>query len=154
MTRFYEWGKNVKSKIKIIAIFLCILMLLTTTIAVGQTAEDQETEQIPYLLAIRDPEDEGGEEDEDDEDESDGILGWCYVRGWLMNKKIHGSTVEARAIRLSYIEFTPTGRSWGVVRLKKITFKERINFGRFYDFGPLGSLTYVTGFFHGGIEID
>jgi len=132
-------------KKKIIAIFLCILMLATTSIAIGQPVEKTVKDQP---LVVSDVPDE-----EDDEDPDD-IFGWCFVHGWLMNKKVHGNTVEARAIRLHYIEITPQGRNMGVVSLKKVTFKETINFGRFYDFGPLGSLTYVIGFFHGGIEID
>ena len=129
-------------KIKILAIFMCILMLATTSIAVGQPVEKTVKDQPQVVSDIP---------DEDDNPEE--IFGWCFVRGWLMNKQVHGNTVEARAIRLHYVEITPAGRNSGTVSLKKVAFKETINFGRFYDFGPLGSLTYVIGFFHGGIEI-
>ena len=131
-------------KIKILAIFLCILMLATTSIAVGQPVEKTVKDQPQVVSNIPD------ENNDDPED----IFGWCFIRGWLMNKQVDGNTVEARAIRLHYVELTPQGRNSGVVTLKKVTFKETISFGRFYDFGPLGSLTYVIGFFHGGIEVN
>ena len=124
---------------------MCILMLATTSIVVGQPVEKTVKDQPQVVSDIP---------DEDDDENPEDIFGWCFVRGWLMNKKVIGNTVEARAIRLHYVEITPTGRNIGTVSLKKVTFKETINFGRFYDFGPLGSFTYVVGFFHGGIEID
>jgi len=56
------------------------------------------------------------------------------------------------ALRLHYIEFTPTERGTGTVMMNRVTFKDPARTGRMYEFGA-GLLTYVIGFFEGGLEI-
>ena len=64
-----------------------------------------------------------------------------------------GSRINARAINLHYLEFTPQGFHRGVVRLKSVSFRNGI-FIKMSEKGLLGNIVYVTGFCHGSIDIQ
>ena len=87
-----------------------------------------------------------------EEPEEDGLFGWVFIRGFVLNPRDDGSTISARAINLHYLEFTPMGIHKGVVRLKKVTFRHGI-FIKMSEKGILGKTVRISGFCHGGIEI-
>jgi hypothetical protein len=84
--------------------------------------------------------------------ESDGLFGWVFLHGWIFNPREQGTKISARAINLHYLELTPMGVYKGVVRLKKVSFKNGLFIKR-TEKGLLGKTVRVTGFCHGGIEI-
>jgi hypothetical protein len=114
-------------KKKIIGLLICMLMLTTIPLAAGMT---EETEQDPETQAI----------------------GRVFLKGLLFHKLRKGNTNHAMAIRLFYIQFTPTERTMGWVTLNTVIFKDSAYLGRMYEVG-LGLFTYVFGFFEGGLEI-
>ena len=80
------------------------------------------------------------------------IVGRVWLRGFLFRRIKTGHISNAIAIRLHYIEFTPTERTMGIVMLKRVAFRDFLYIGRMYE-TPLGVLVYVFGFFRGGLEI-
>ena len=88
----------------------------------------------------------------DQEPEEDGLFGWVILRGFVLNPRDDGSTISARALNLHYLEITPTGVHKGVVRLKKVSFKNGM-FIKISEKGLLGNMVRISGFCHGGIEI-
>jgi len=110
------------------SIILCLLFILTVPMATG--IEDKELEP----------------ETED--------IGRVFLRGMCFNLVDLGRMNYGWAIRLHYIEFTPTERTTGILRLKRVAFGDSILAGRMYEPGPIGFFTYVFGIFRGGIEIQ
>jgi len=51
-------------------------------------------------------------------------VGRVFLKGLLFHKLRKGNVNHAMAIRLFYIEFTPTGRSFGWVTLNTVIFKD------------------------------
>ena len=80
------------------------------------------------------------------------IVGRVWLRGLMFRRIKSGNINNAIAIRLHYIEFTPTERTRGAVTLKRVAFRDFLYIGKFYE-TPLGMLVYVCGFFRGGLEI-
>ncbi len=114
-------------KKKIIGLLVCMLMLTTIPLAAGITETEKESE--PTL-----------------------DVGRVFLKGLLFHKLRKGNVNHAMAIRLFYIEITPTERSFGWVTLNTVIFKDSAYLGRMYEVG-LGLFTYVFGFFEGGLEI-
>lgn len=115
-------------KKKIIGLLVCMLMLTTIPLAAGITTET-EPDKEPTL-----------------------DVGRVFLKGLLFHKLRKGNVNHAMAIRLFYIEFTPTERAFGWVTLNTVVFKDSAYLGRMYEVG-LGLFTYVFGFFEGGLEI-
>ena len=113
-------------KKKLLGVFVCMLMLTTIPLAAGMM--------------------------EDGESPTPDIVGRVWLRGWLFRRIKSGNVNNAIAIRLHYIEFTPTERTMGIVVLKRVAFRNFLYLGRMYE-TPLGGLVYVCGFFRGGLEI-
>ena len=90
---------------------------------------------------------------DDDSEEPTSILGWVWLRGMVFNPREDGSKINARAINLHYLEFTPQGIRRGVVRLKSVSFRNGI-FIKMSENGLLGNMVHVTGFCHGSIDIQ
>jgi hypothetical protein len=88
----------------------------------------------------------------DQEPEEDGLFGWVILRGFVLNPRDDGSTISARALNLHYLEITPTGVHKGVVRLKRVSFKNGI-FIKISEKGLLGNMVRISGCCRGGIEI-
>ena len=114
-------------KKKIIGLLICMLMLTTIPLAAGMT---EKTEQDPEPLDI----------------------GRVFLKGLLFHKLRKGNTNHAMAIRLFYIQFTPTERTMGWVTLNTVIFRDSAYMGRMYEVG-LGLFTYVFGFFEGGLQV-
>ena len=74
------------------------------------------------------------------------------MRGLLFRCNRVGNVNHAMALRLHYIEFTPSERTAGVVTMNNVVFKDSAYLGRMYEVG-LGMFTYVVGFYEGGLEI-
>jgi len=85
--------------------------------------------------------------------EPTGLFGWVWLRGLVFNPRESGSSISALAINLHYIEITPMGVNKGVVRLKKVSFRNGI-FIKMSERGLFGYTVYVSGFCHGGIDIQ
>ena len=122
---------------KITALLVCTLMLSTIPLAAGLSnniAEEIESKS------------ENGESPTPD------IVGRVWLRGWIFRRIKTGHISNAIAIRLHYIEFTPTERTWGVVNFQRVAFRDFLYIGRMYE-TPLGVIGYVFGFFKGGIDI-
>ncbi|UCD14388.1 MAG: hypothetical protein JSW60_02955 [Thermoplasmatales archaeon] len=81
-------------------------------------------------------------------------IGRVYLRGLCFNLIDMGRKNYGWAIRLRYIEFTPTERTAGFITLKRVAFGDSILAGRMYEPGPLGFFTFVFGIFRGGIEVQ
>ena len=113
-------------KKKIIGLLICMLMLTTIPLAAGMT----ETEQDPETQSI----------------------GRVFLKGLLFHKLRKGNVNHAMAIRLFYIQFTPTERTMGWVTLNTVVFRDSAYLGRMYEVG-LGLFTYVFGFFEGGLQV-
>ena len=116
---------------KLFGTVVCILLLTTIPLASGMTIE---TTPEP-------------------EKETEGLFGWAWVRGWLVNAREVGDYISGRAIKLHFIEFSGLETKRGMITLKLVNFKA----GVFLDInylGPLGSLAYVRGFIPGGIDIQ
>ncbi len=116
-------------KKKILCILVCMLLLATIPLAAGMSF-DNETE-----------------------DETTGLVGWAWLRGWVLNPKVVGNKVHARALRLHYIEVSGTETNIGIVRFKQVEFRDGSPLGIRMEFGLLGSMSYVFGLFHGGLDI-
>ena len=86
-------------------------------------------------------------------EETDGLFGWVWLRGLVFNPRESGSSISARAINLHYFEISPQGVHKGVVRFKKVSFRNGI-FIKMSEKGLLGNIVYISGFCHGGIEIQ
>jgi hypothetical protein len=114
-------------KKKIIGLLVCMLMLTTIPLAAGITETEKDPE--PTL-----------------------DVGRVFLKGLLFHKLRKGNVNHAMAIRLFYIEITPTERAFGWVTLNTVIFKDSDYLGRMYEVG-LGLFTYVFGFFEGGLEI-
>jgi len=114
-------------KRKTTGVFACMLMLTTIPLAAG--AIETEPDSEPTL-----------------------DVGRVFIKGLLFHKLRKGNVNHAFAIRLFYIEFTPTERTFGWVTLNTVIFKDSSYLGRMYEVGA-GLFTYVLGFFEGGLEI-
>ncbi|MFW6121102.1 MAG: hypothetical protein ACOC80_09425 [Petrotogales bacterium] len=79
-------------------------------------------------------------------------VGRVWLRGLVFRKLRVGNVNHALAIRLHYIEITPTERTAGMVTLNHVTFRDSAYLGRMYEVG-LGLFTFVIGVFEGGLEI-
>jgi len=122
------WGKIMKvMKKKIIGLLVCTLMLSTIPLAAGMT--DTEPEPQPEL-----------------------DIGRVFLKGLIFRCNRFGNINHGLAIRLFYIEVTPTERTWGWVTFNHVTFRDSAYAGRMYEVG-LGLFTYVFGFFMGGLDI-
>ena len=86
-------------------------------------------------------------------EETDGLFGWVWLRGLVFNPREDGSRINARAINLHYFEISPQGLRRGVVRLKTVSFRNGI-FIKMSEKGLLGNIVHISGFCHGGIEIQ
>ena len=115
-------------KKKIIGLLVCMLMLTTIPLAAGITTETEKDPE-PTL-----------------------DVGRVFLKGLLFHKLRKGNVNHAMAIRLFYIEITPTERSFGWVTLNTVVFKDSAYLGRMYEVG-LGLFTYVFGFFEGGLQV-
>jgi hypothetical protein len=71
----------------------------------------------------------------------------------VFNPRESGSSISARAINLHYFEISPQGVHKGVVRFKKVSFRNGI-FIKMSEKGLLGNMVRISGFCHGGIEIQ
>lgn len=80
-------------------------------------------------------------------------IGRVWLRGLCFNLIDLGRKHFGWAIRVHYIEFTPTERTTGFITLKRIAFGDSIVAGRMYEPGPIGLFTFVFGLFRGGIEV-
>jgi len=85
--------------------------------------------------------------------ESDGLFGWVFLRGLVFNPGENESSINALAINLYYIEITSMGVNKGVVRLKKVSFRNGI-FIKMSEIGLFGYTVHVSGFCYGGIDIQ
>ncbi len=112
---------------KLASLFVCALMMSTIPLAAGVT-EDIESSPNPD------------------------IVGRVWLRGLMFRRIKSGNINNAIAIRLHYIEFTPTERTMGTIVLKRVAFRDFLYIGRMYE-TPLGILVYVFGFFRGGLEV-
>jgi hypothetical protein len=83
-------------------------------------------------------------------DTTDSIFGWTIIRGWVANMKKQGNDLYFRAVRLHYLEITGMEMSTGIIKLKRIRISD-MGPDRQLTFGPLGSLTWIFGFCHGGL---
>lgn len=83
--------------------------------------------------------------------EKEDLLGWAWVRGFVLNPKVQGNTLTCRALRLHVIEFTPQGTSIGIYRLRSVSMNDN-RLLRHRDMGILGTLSFLYGFTHGGVE--
>ena len=108
--------------------------------SLSSVEEKQETVDVSMSI------DQGSEE-------TDGLLGWVWLRGLVFNPRESGSSISARAINLHYFEISPQGVHKGVVRFKKVSFRNGI-FIKMSEKGLLGNIVYISGFCHGGIEIQ
>jgi hypothetical protein len=64
--------------------------------------------------------------------------------------KKQGNDLYFRAVRLHYLEITGMEMSTGIIKLKRIRISD-MGPDRQLTFGPLGSLTWIFGFCHGGL---
>jgi len=108
--------------------------------SLSSVEEKQETADVSMSI------DQGSEE-------TDGLFGWVWLRGLVFNPRESGSSISARAINLHYFEISPQGVHKGVVRFKKVSFRNGI-FIKMSEKGLLGNIVYISGFCHGGIEIQ
>jgi len=113
-------------KKKMLGVFVCMLMLATIPLAAGMS------------------------ESEPDQEPTD--VGRMWMRGLLFRCNHIGNENHALALRLHYIEITPTERTTGIVMMNRVIFKDATYNGRMYEVG-FGMFTYVFGFFEGGLEI-
>ena len=102
--------------------------------------EKQETADVSMSI------DQGSEE-------TDGLFSWVWLGGFVFNPREDGSRINARAINLHYFEISPQGVHKGVVRFKKVSFRNGM-FVKMSEKGLLGNIVYISGFCHGGIEIQ
>ena len=112
---------------KIIGILICLLVLSTIPLAAG--TEEKESEPQAQL-----------------------DVGRVWLRGLLFRCNRWGNVNHGLALRLHYIEVTPSERTFGVVTLNHVMFRDSAYLGRMYEVG-LGLFTYVFGIFMGGLEI-
>ena len=115
-------------KRKLLGIFACMLLIAMTPLAAAGVTES-EPDPEPTL-----------------------DVGRVWLRGLLFRCNRIGNDNHALALRLHYIEFTPTERTAGIVMMNRVVFKDSAYLGRMYEVG-FGQFTYVFGFFIGGLEI-
>jgi len=113
-------------KKKIIGLLVCTLMLATVPLAAGVNDEPEIQPELD--------------------------IGRVFLKGLLFRCNRFGNVNHGLAIRLLYIEITPTERSWGWVTFNHVTFRDSAYMGRMYEVG-LGMFTYVFGLYMGGLEI-
>ena len=119
------------SREKVLGIFVCMLLVMTIPLATGLAVE---TEPEP-------------------EEETEGLIGWAWVRGWLLNPREVGPYISGRTINFHFIEFSGLETKRGVIAFKLVNFRA----GAFLNInylGPIGSVAYVRGFVLGGIEVQ
>ncbi|EMR75081.1 hypothetical protein MBGDF03_00861 [Thermoplasmatales archaeon SCGC AB-540-F20] len=114
-------------KKKIMGLLVCMLMMTTIPLAAGMTETEPDAE--PTL-----------------------DVGRVFLKGLLFHRLRKGNVNHALAIRLFYIEITPTERTFGWVTLNHVVFRDSAYLGRMYEVG-LGLFTYIFGFFLGGLEV-
>ena len=91
--------------------------------------------------------------DTEPEPEPELDVGRVWLRGLLFRCNRIGNVNYAMALRLHYVELTPTERTAGIVTMNNVVFKDSAYLGRMYEVG-FGMFTYVFGFFEGGLEIN
>ena len=149
-------------KKKIIGILVCMLLIATALPAVGMI----DTGIRPQKLSETKQGVLDQSQERDDEckwstsevimpvnQEPTGLFGWVFLRGFVFNPRENESFINARAINLHYFEISPQGVHNGVVRFKKVSFRNGI-FIKMSEKGLLGNIVYISGFCHGGIEIQ
>jgi len=114
-------------KKKLLGIFACVLLITMVPLVAGVTESEPDSE--PTL-----------------------DVGRVWLRGLLFRCTRVGNVNHAMALRLHYIEFTPTERTAGAVTMNNVIFKDSAYAGHMYETG-FGMFTYVIGFFEGGLEI-
>ena len=114
---------------KLIGIFICLLLIASIPLAAGMTVE------------------------EDDDTQTSDLVGATWLRGFIFNPKVRLGKIHARAIRLHYVEITGMETDLGIVRVRSVSFRDGVML-RYFNMGPLGSLTYVIGLTYGGINIE
>ena len=117
-------------KKQLMGILICSVLLLSVPLAAGAFVDT-----------------------EIDEQPTTGLLGWAWVRGWVLNPREMGNYFSARALRLKCIDFAGLETKRGIIKLKLISFK----MGPFVQIdylGPFSSIAYVRGFVHGGLDIQ
>jgi len=114
-------------KRKIFSLLICILLISTIPLAAGVT--ENEPEREPGL-----------------------DVGRVWLRGLVFRCNRWGNVNHALALRLHYIEFTPSERTMGIITMNHVVFRDSAYLGRMYEVG-LGLFTYIVGIFLGGIEI-
>jgi hypothetical protein len=112
---------------KILGLLLCIMMISTIPLAAGMT--DEESKAEPTL-----------------------DVGRVWLRGLLFRCNRWGNMNHALALRLHYVEITPSERTAGIVTLNHVVFRDSAYLGRMYEVG-FGLFTYIFGVFLGGLEI-
>lgn len=112
-------------KAKILGVLVVVLMLST----------------IPFSAGAID----------DAEECIDPLFGWTIIRGLVGNMVKMGNDLYFRAIRLHYTEITGMELSIGVIKLKRCRVSD-LGPDRHLTFGPLGSLTWIFGICHGGLQ--
>ncbi|UCD13011.1 MAG: hypothetical protein JSW60_05440 [Thermoplasmatales archaeon] len=80
-------------------------------------------------------------------------VGRVFLKGLLFRCNRFGNVNHALAIRLFYLEITPTERSWGWVTFNRVSFRDSLYMGRMWEVG-MGLFTYVFGLYAGGLEIS
>jgi hypothetical protein len=78
---------------------------------------------------------------------------WVWLRGWLWDCQNKGEIYSAKAVKLHYKVYTPFMTESGLIEDKIVEFSNKKIFGRIFDFGSVGRLTYVFALFQGDLII-
>ena len=70
-----------------------------------------------------------------------------WLRGSILVSKIENNTIYARAIRLHYLQWSPTQGAFGAVTLTNVAFPDD------YLLISIGSLSFIIGISRGRLEI-
>lgn len=111
---------------KIVGLLICALLVSTIPLAAGLNNEPEAQPELD--------------------------VGRVWLRGLLFRCNRWGNTNHALALRLHYIEFTPSERTMGIITMNHVIFRDSAYLGRMYEVG-FGLFTYIVGVFMGGIEI-
>ena len=106
---------------------------------------------VVFILVISIPLAAGVIEEEAKEERPEPLFGWTIIRGLVGNMVKMGNDLYFRAIRLHFTELTGTEMSVGVIKLKRCRVSD-LGPDRHLTFGPLGSLTWIFGICHGGLQ--
>jgi len=111
---------------KIVGLLICTLLVSTIPLAAGVNDEPEIQPELD--------------------------VGRVWLRGLLFRCNRWGNTNHALALRLHYIEFTPSERTMGIITMNHVIFRDSAYLGRMYEVG-FGLFTFIVGVFMGGIEI-